>query len=70
MLHVGKCFMFFCHMAIFFKIILYKKFFQEYHEGVGIHVDVIQVRPDVLSGLIWVQTVCKCNQQTSSKRRI
>ena len=24
-----------------------------------------QIRPDVLSGLIWVQTVCKCYQQTT-----
>ena len=25
----------------------------------------IQIMPDVLSGLIWVQIVCKCNQQTT-----
>ena len=25
----------------------------------------IQIRPDVLSGLIWVQTVCKGFQQTT-----
>ena len=23
----------------------------------------IQIRPDVLSGLVWVQTVCNCYQQ-------
>ena len=27
--------------------------------------DRIQIRPDVLSGLIWVQTVCKRYQQTT-----
>ena len=25
----------------------------------------IQIRPDILSGLIWVQTVCKSYQQTT-----
>ena len=34
----------------------------------------IQIRTDILSVLIWVQTVCKCNQQTtkvaSSKERV
>ena len=25
----------------------------------------IQIRPDILSGLIWVQTVCKDQQQTT-----
>ena len=24
-----------------------------------------QIRPDIMSGLIWVQTVCKCYQQTT-----
>ena len=27
--------------------------------------DWIQIMPDVLSGLIWVQNVCKGNQQTT-----
>ena len=27
----------------------------------------IQIRPDVLSGLIWIQTVCKGYQQTTLK---
>ena len=27
--------------------------------------DWIQIRPDILSGLIWVQTVCKSYQQTT-----
>ena len=25
----------------------------------------IQIRPDILSGLIWIQTICKGNQQTT-----
>ena len=27
--------------------------------------DWIQIRPDIMSGLIWVQTVCKSYQQTT-----
>ena len=26
---------------------------------------LIQIRPDILSGLVWVQTVCKSYQQTT-----
>ena len=29
----------------------------------------IQVRPNFLSGLIWVETVCKCNQQKTPVRK-
>ena len=31
----------------------------------GCQTDWIQIRPDILSGLIWVQTVCKNYQQTT-----
>ena len=34
----------------------FEKFFQEYHQC---QIVWIQIRPDVLSGLIWVQNVCK-----------
>ena len=40
----------------------YFDFFQEYHpESQTVW---IQIRPDVLLGLIWVQTVCKGYQHT------
>ena len=58
--------MFFCHLAFSSKL-SFTKVFQEYHEGGGIHVDMSQVRPDVLSGPIWVQTVCKCYQQVADE---
>ena len=29
----------------------------------------IKIRPDIVSGLIWVQTVCKCYQQTTLVRK-
>ena len=29
----------------------------------------IQIRPDMLSGLIWVQTICKGYQQTTLVRK-
>ena len=34
-----------------------------------LQTDWSQIRPDVLSGLIWVQTVCKCYQQTTPAGR-
>ena len=42
--------------ADFFKINLFKKSFQVHYQCQAVWV---QIRPDVLSGLIWVQTVCK-----------
>ena len=33
-LHSGKFFMLFCRLQIFFKIIFFEKFFQEYHLSV------------------------------------
>ena len=54
----GKFFMLFCRLLIFFKINLLKKFFE-------CQIVWIQIRPDILLGLIWVQTVCKSYQQTT-----
>ena len=33
-LHAGKFFTLFCHLLVFFKINLFQKFFQEYHQTV------------------------------------
>ena len=52
--------MLFCRLLIFFKISFFEKFFQECHQCQTVW---IQIRPDILSGLIWVQTVCRGNQQ-------
>ena len=53
----------FRRLSIFSKIIGLKKFFQ------GCHIECrtvwFQIRMDELSGLIWVQTVCKLYQQTT-----
>ena len=43
--------------ADFFQNQLFRKFFQ-------CQTDWIQIRPDILSGLIWAQTVCISYQQT------
>ena len=49
-----------CSLLIFIKIIVFENFFQEYH----LCVKQIGSRSgDILSGLIWVQTVWKGNQQ-------
>ena len=58
----GKFFMLLCHLLIFFKINFFEKFFQEYHQNVKQFW--ILIRPDSLSGLIWVQIVCKSYQET------
>ena len=49
-----------CRLLIFFKNQFFEKFFQEYHLCQTVWN---QIRPDILSGLIWVQTVCKGYQQ-------
>ena len=41
------------------KIYFFEKFFQEYQRCRTVR---IQIRPDVLSGLIWVQTVFKADE--------
>ena len=54
--------MLFSRLLIFSKSFIFEKFFQEYH------LSVKQIDPDQarrLSGLIWVQTVCKGHQQTT-----
>ena len=50
----------FCRLLIFFKINFCKNFFKEYYQYQTVW---IQIRPDILSGLIRVQTVCKEYQQ-------
>ena len=49
--------------ADFFQNQLFRKFISEIPNEC--HKDWIQIRPDILSGLIWVQTVCKSYQQTA-----
>ena len=60
---LGNFACFFLPSALFasFKINFFEKFFQEYHQVVKQFW--IQIRPDILLGLIWVQTVCKSYQQ-------
>ena len=59
-MHTGKFFMLFCHLLIVFQNQLFRKILS------GIPPDCqtcrIQIRPDILSGLIWIQTVCKSCQ--------
>ena len=54
---------FFCRLLIFFKINFFKKFFQEYNQR--FQTVWIQIKPDDLLGLNWIQTVCKDYQQTT-----
>ena len=49
-------------VVFFFKINFFEKFFQEYNKCQTVW---IQIRPGILLGLIWVQTVCKSYQQTT-----
>ena len=53
--------MFFCHLLIFFKINFFRKIISEILSEC--QTDWTQIRPDIISGLIWVQTVCKRYQQ-------
>ena len=50
-----------CRLPTSFKINFFKKFFQEHYQCQTVW---IRVRNDILSVLIWVQTVCKDYQQT------
>ena len=54
--------MLFCSLVIFFKI---NFFFEKILSGIPLECQTvwIQIRPDILSGLVWVQTVCKGYQQ-------
>ena len=58
----GNFFMLFYCLLIFFKITFFSK--NSYRNTVC-QTDWIQITPDILSGLIWVQTVCKGYQQTT-----
>ena len=53
--------------ADFFKINFLKNYFRKFHQCQTVW---ILIRPDVLSGLIWVQTVCKGYQQTTLEGRV
>ena len=53
---------FYVSPAEFFKIYIFKEFFWEYDQCQTLR---IQIRTDILSVLIWVQTVCKGYQQTT-----
>ena len=59
---LGNFSRFFCRLLTFSKI----TFFLKILSGVPSECQTvwILIRPDVLSGLIWVQTVCKGYQQT------
>ena len=54
----------FCRLLIFFFKI---NFFEKNIPGISPECQTvwIQVRPDILSGLIWAATVCNGNQQTT-----
>ena len=58
--NAGKVCMLFCRLWIFFLNKLFQKMFQEYHQCQTVW---IEVRLDILLGLVWVQTVCKGDQQ-------
>ena len=53
--------------ADFFKINFYEKNILEIQSDC--HTVCIQIRPNILSGLIWVQSVCKGYQQTTLRRQ-
>ena len=59
----GKFFYVFCRLLIFFKI----NFFQKILSGIPseCQIDWIHIRPDIILGLIWVQSVCKGYQQST-----
>ena len=63
---LGNFSCFFWCLLIFFKIIFFEKFFQEYHQC---QIVWIQIRPDILSGLIWVETICKGYQRSTHSRQ-
>ena len=52
----------FCRLLIFF---FQNQLFRKFLPGIPSEcvTDWIQIRPDVLSGLVWVQSVCKSYQQ-------
>ena len=58
--------MLFCCLLFFLEINFFQNFFQLSGIPSECQTDWIQIRPDLLSGLFWVQTVCKVYQQTMS----
>ena len=54
-------------LRIFRNILSSADFFEKILSGIPFEcqTDLIQIRPDILSGLIYVQTVCKSYQQTT-----
>ena len=61
-LHAGY-FNAFCRLLFIFQNHLFRKLFQEYLHSVK--TVQIQIRPDISSGLFWIQTVCNGYQQTT-----
>ena len=55
--------MLFCRLLIFFQNQLFRKIISAIPSEC--QTDWIQVRPDILSGLNWVQSVCKGCEQTT-----
>ena len=60
-LHLGKFFMLFCRLLKFLKM----KFFEKKNQKYQSECQTNWIRPNILSGLIWFQTVCKGYQQTT-----
>ena len=52
-----------CRLLNFFKVNVFKKNLSEILSEC--QTVWIQIRPDILSGLIWVQTICTVYQQTA-----
>ena len=59
----GKFFPLFCCLPIFFQNQLFRKILSGIPSEC--RTDWIQIRPDILSGLNWVQSVCKGYEQTT-----
>ena len=57
-------FQLFCCLLIFLKINFFEKFFSGIIRS-ELQTVWILIRPDILLGLIWVQTVCKSYQKTT-----
>ena len=61
---LAACWVFFFknwRLLIFFKINVFKKFFEEYHQSVkqsGSRSGPTECQPDKMSSLIWVHTIC------------
>ena len=64
----GKIFVLFCSVLIFSKSTLAKNYFRD-TVSVKYLTVWIQIRPGILSGLIWVQTVCKGYERQELNRK-